>query len=164
MAAGEKPEKTIVFCAWTGEEKGLLGSRYFADHPYDDAKMILNLNYDMISRDNTNDSLGNMCSMNYTRAYAVLEELTNKNIEEYDLDLDVSFRPSERPRGGSDHSSFAQKDVPIMYFMAGFPPEYHQPDDHIKLVNWEKMVNIIKIGYLNIWDLANTEWGASAEE
>ena len=64
MAAGEKPEKTIVFCAWTGEEKGLLGSRYFSDHPYNNAKMILNLNYDMISRDNTNDSLKNKCTMN----------------------------------------------------------------------------------------------------
>ena len=160
MATGEKPEKTIVFCAWTGEEKGLLGSRYFADHPFNDAKMILNLNYDMISRDNSNDSLKNMASMNYTRAYSVLKELTEKNIENYDLDLDVSFRAAERPRGGSDHSSFSAKDIPIMYFMAGFPPEYHQPDDHINLVNWNKMVNIIKIGYLNIWDLANSEWGA----
>jgi len=164
MATGEKPEKTIVFCAWTGEEKGLLGSRYFADHPYDDAKMILNLNYDMISRDNDNDTLGNMCSMNYTKAYSVLKELTNKNIEEYALDLDVAFRPAKKPRGGSDHSSFSAKDVPIMYFMAGFPPEYHQPDDHLKLINWEKMTNIIKIGYLNIWDLANTEWAADESE
>jgi hypothetical protein len=164
MATGEKPEKTIVFCAWTGEEKGLLGSRYFADHPYNDAKMILNLNYDMISRDNTNDSLGNKCSMNYTKAYPVLEDLTTKNIEDYELDLDVAFRPAERPRGGSDHSSFSAKDIPIIYFEAGFPPEYHQPDDHIKLVNWDKMVNIIKIGYLNIWDLANTAWGASESE
>jgi hypothetical protein len=164
MATGEKPEKTIVFCAWTGEEKGLLGSRYFADHPYNDAKMILNLNYDMISRDNSNDSLKNKASMNYTKAYSVLKELTEKNIEEYELDLDVSFRAAERPRGGSDHSSFSAKDVPIMYFMAGFPPEYHQHDDHIKLVNWNKMVNIIKIGYLDIWDLANIEWGADEPE
>jgi len=164
MATGEKPEKTIVFCAWTGEEKGLLGSRYFADHPYNDAKMILNLNYDMISRDNTDDSLKNKCTMNYTKAYSVLKDLTEKNVEEYGLDLDVGFRASARPRGGSDHSSFSAKDVPIMYFMAGFPPEYHQPDDHIKLINWKKMVNIIKIGYLDIWDLANTEWGATEEE
>ena len=71
MATGEKPEKTIVFCAWTGEEKGLLGSKYFADHPYQDAEMLLNLNYDMISRDNTNDTLGIKCSMNYTKAYPV---------------------------------------------------------------------------------------------
>jgi hypothetical protein len=164
MTTGEKPEKTIVFCAWTGEEKGLLGSRYFADNPYDDAKMILNLNYDMISRDNTDDSLKNKASMNYTKAYAVLRELTEKNIEDYGLDLDMGFRASERPRGGSDHSSFSAKDVPIMYFMAGFPPEYHQPDDHVELVNWDKMVNIIKIGYLNIWDLANTEWGPVEQE
>jgi hypothetical protein len=164
MATGEKPEKTIVFCAWTGEEKGLLGSKYFADHPYKDTKMILNLNYDMISRDNSNDSLKNKASMNYTKAYSVLKELTEKNIEEYELDLDVGFRASERPRGGSDHSSFSAKDVPIMYFMAGFPPEYHQPNDHVDLVNWNKMVNIIKIGYLNIWDLANSEWGADKPE
>lgn len=159
MATGEKPEKTIVFCAWTGEEKGLLGSRYFADHPYQDAKMLLNLNYDMISRDDANDTLGVKCSMNYTKAYPVLEELTTANIEAFDLDLEVRFRPAERPRGGSDHSSFSAKDVPIMYFMAGFPPEYHQPEDHINLVNFDKMVDIIKVGYLNIWDLANTEWG-----
>ncbi|MDF1575560.1 MAG: M20/M25/M40 family metallo-hydrolase [Bacteroidales bacterium] len=143
MATGVKPEKTIVFCAWTGEEKGLLGSRYFADHPYNDARMILNLNY----------------HMTYTKAYQVLKDLTEKNLEEYQLNLDVEFRASERPRGGSDHSSFSQKEIPIMYFMAGFPPEYHEPDDHIKLVNWDKMIRIIKLGYLNIWDLANTDWG-----
>lgn len=158
MATGEKPEKTIVFCAWTGEEKGLLGSEYFADHPYRDARMILNLNYDMISRDDANDTLGIKCSMNYTKAYPMLEELTRRNVEEYDLKLEVGFRPAERPRGGSDHSSFSAKDVPVMYFMAGFPPEYHQPEDHVNLVNFPKMTDIIRVGYLNIWDLANTEW------
>ncbi len=160
MATGEKPEKTIVFAAWTGEEKGLLGSEYFANHPYDDAKMILNLNYDMISRDNKDDTLGVKCSMVYTKKYAVLKDLTVKNNEDYDLGLDVNFKPSSSPRGGSDHTSFAEKDVPVFYFMAGFPPEYHQPGDHLNLINWDKMVNIIKVGYLNIWDLANQEWGA----
>ncbi|TFH27383.1 MAG: M20/M25/M40 family metallo-hydrolase [Bacteroidia bacterium] len=159
MATGEKPEKTIVFCAWTGEEKGLLGSSYFADHPYQDAKMLLNLNYDMISRDDKGDTLGVKCGMNYTKAYPILEELTTRNVADFDLALEVQFRPAERPRGGSDHSSFSAKDIPVMYFDAGFPPEYHQPEDHIELVNFDKMVNIIKVGYLNIWDLANTEWG-----
>jgi hypothetical protein len=163
MATGEKPEKTLVFAAWTGEEKGLLGSRYFADHPYNDSKMILNLNYDMISRDSPNDTLGNKCSMVYTRKYQVLKELADQNNEAYNLGLDISYRPSDRPRGGSDHTPFAQKDIPVFYFMAGFPPEYHQPEDHIDLVNWDKMVNIIKIGYLNIWDLANREWDSSGD-
>jgi len=164
MATGQQPEKTIVFAAWTGEEKGLLGSKYFADHPYNDANMLLNLNYDMISRDDKKDTLGVKCSMVYTKKYEVLEELTSQNNENYELGLDVNFRPSDRPRGGSDHSSFSQKDVPVMYFMAGFPPEYHQPGDHLSLVNWDKMVRIIKMGYLNIWDLATTEWGPAEEE
>jgi len=163
MATGEKPEKTIVFAAWTGEEKGLLGSKYFADHPYDDAEMKLNLNYDMISRDNRDDSLGVKCSMVYTKKYSILKELSDKHNEGYGLGLDINYRPSDRPRGGSDHTSFANKDVPVFYFMAGFPPEYHQPDDHTSLVNWDKMVNIIKVGYLNIWELANSEWGPDEE-
>jgi hypothetical protein len=160
MATGEKPEKTIVFAAWTGEEKGLLGSEYFANHPFNDSEMILNLNYDMISRDDKDDTLGVKCSMVYTKKYSVLEELTTKNNEDYGLGLDVTFKPSSSPRGGSDHTSFAEKDVPVFYFMAGFPPEYHQPGDHLDLINWDKMVNIIKVGFLNIWDLANQEWGA----
>ncbi len=160
MATGVKPEKTIVFAAWTGEEKGLLGSEYFADHPYDEARMILNLNYDMISRDDRDDEEGVKCSMVYTKKYSILEEMTVKHNDEYGLGLEVSYRPSASPRGGSDHTSFAQKGVPVFYFMAGFPPEYHQPDDHTSLVNWDKMVNIIKVGYLNIWELANSEWKA----
>lgn len=164
MATGEKPEKTIVFAAWTAEEKGLLGSRYFADHPFNDARMILNLNYDMISRDDRTDTLGVICSMTYTRKYPILQELSDKHNETYDLGLNIRYRPADRPRGGSDHTPFAEKDIPIFYFMAGFPPEYHQPSDHTSLVNWDKMTNIIKIGYLNIWDLANTEWGPEEEK
>jgi len=158
MATGEKPEKTIVFCAWTGEEKGLLGSTYFADHPWNDAEMILNLNYDMISRDDIDDTLGIKCGMTYTEAYPVLEDLTKKHNEEFDLGLEVRFRAQEKPRGGSDHTPFANKEVPVFYFMAGFPPEYHSTNDHVEKVNWEKMTNIIRLGYLDIYELANTEW------
>ncbi len=159
MATGVKPEKTLVFAAWTAEEKGLIGSKYFAQHPYNDCNMLAYLNYDMISRDDSNDSLGVICSMNYTKAHPEFEEMTNKHNEEYELGLDIQYRAQERPSGGSDHSSFAREDVPIMYFEAGFPVEYHQPDDHVDKVNWDKMVKIIKIGYLNIWELANSEWG-----
>jgi hypothetical protein len=157
LATGERPEKTIVFAAWTGEEKGLWGSKYFADHPYDDLDIVMNLNYDMISRDNEDDENKNQCSMTYTKKFGGIEEITKKNIEEYDIDLDISYRASESARGGSDHAPFAQKDIPYFYFMAGFPPEYHQPDDHIELVNIPKMTNIIRIGFLNVWNFANSE-------
>ena len=57
--------------------------------------------------------------------------------------------------GGSDHSPFARKDVPFFYFMAGWHDEYHTPKDEIELVNYQKMSEIIRIGFLNIWTLAN---------
>lgn len=158
MAAGEQPEKTIVFAAWTGEEKGLLGSEYFADHPWDDAEMILNLNYDMISRDDMDDTLGVKCGMTYTKKYGVLEELSENHNQEYGLGLEVEYSAQERPRGGSDHTPFAAKDVPVFYYMAGFPPEYHSTNDHVEKVNWDKMVKIIQLGYLNIWELSNSDW------
>lgn len=155
MATGEKPERSIVFAAWTGEEKGLIGSRYFVEHPYlpiEDIKF--HLNYDMISRDGENDSLGVECRMSYTAGNLFLEENTNKFIKQYDINLNINMRPTMNKGGGSDHSSFARKDVPFFYFMAGWHDEYHTPMDEIELVNYRKMTDIIKVGFLNIWTLA----------
>jgi len=158
-ASGIKPKKSIIFAAWTGEEKGLLGSEYFADHPY--GKNIDNIkfyaNFDMISKDSENDTLKNQARMTYTSALTDLEELTKENIENYNLNLDLSFRSSEKPRGGSDHSSFSAKGIPIMYFMAGFPITYHTKEDQTSDINWDKMVDIIKLSYLNLWNIVNGE-------
>jgi len=80
-------------------------------------------------------------------------------MEAYDINLDLNYRPSERPRGGSDHSSFSSKNVPVMYFMAGFPATYHTPKDRTHDINWDKMIDIIRLTFLNTWELANSdEW------
>jgi Zn-dependent M28 family amino/carboxypeptidase len=153
MAAGQKPEKTIVFAAWSGEEKGLLGSNYFVQNPYKE-NIIVNLNYDMIARNSQQDTLGNQCGMSFTSAYPVLQEMTEKHNEEFDIGLEIRFRGSERPRGGSDHAPFAAVDIPIFYFMAAMHPDYHQPSDEVSKVNWEKMRKIIQLGFLNVWEIS----------
>jgi hypothetical protein len=164
-ATGKKPEKSIIFAAWTGEEKGLWGSRYFVkDALKNDKNIVLNLNYDMIARDTEKDTLKNQASMVYTKANAGIEALTKKNIEKYDINLDVNYRASERPRGGSDHAPFAQEDIPIFYFMAAMHPDYHLPSDELSKINWEKMTNIIRIGFLNTWELANSDEYLEAQE
>lgn len=156
-ATGKKPKKSIVFAAWTAEEKGLYGSKYFVQQAKKkNMNVVLNLNYDMIARDTDNDSLKNMASMVYTKANAGIEDLTRKNIDSYDLNLDVSYRASERPGGGSDHAPFAEAGIPVFYFMAAMHPDYHQPSDELDKINWEKMTNIIRIGFLNTWELANS--------
>jgi len=157
-ATGQKPKKTIVFCAWTGEEKGLLGSTYFADHPYDGKNMLCNLNYDMISRNSPGEDQDSKVSMTFTSTFPLFQEMTEKHNQDYGLGMEISFRGSEQPGGGSDHAPFARKGIPVFYFMAGMPPEYHQPGDHVELVNWDKMLKIIQVGYLNIFELANMDW------
>jgi hypothetical protein len=156
--SGIKPKRTIIFAGWTGEEKGLLGSKYFVDNFTEDKKLVLNLNYDMISRDDDDDSLGVKIRMTYTEidTSAPFKLLTEKINEESELGFDIQFNGSKQPRGGSDHSSFSSKDIPIFYVMAGFPPEYHRPGDHSNLANIEKMTKIIKLGYNIIWEFAHS--------
>jgi hypothetical protein len=155
MASGIKPERNLLFCAWTGEEKGLLGSTYFVDHlPFPTENVSMYLNYDMISRDDADDTLGVRCRLMYTEGYKYFEDNTRKYNEDNAYGLDITYRASARPGGGSDHTPFARKNIPIIYFMAGFPPQYHEADDHVELVNFDKMVKIIKLGFLNVWDTA----------
>ena len=158
-ASGIKPKKTIVFAAWTGEEKGLLGSEYFADNPYGGKieNIKFYLNFDMISKDSENDTLKNQARMVYTSYLSELKAKSEENIQNYDLNLDMIYRPSVKPRGGSDHTSFSAKNVPIMYFMAGFPVTYHTPKDQTYDINWDKMLDIIKLSYLNLWEIVNVD-------
>jgi Zn-dependent M28 family amino/carboxypeptidase len=157
MATGKKPEKSVIFAAWTGEEKGLFGSKYFVQEAMKKKmNIILNLNYDMIARDVESDTKKNKADMSYTKTYAGIEELTKKNISEYNINLDMGYRGSESFGGGSDHAPFAQAGIPYFYFMAAMHPDYHQPSDELSKINWEKMTNIIRIGFLNTWEFANS--------
>lgn len=155
---GKKPEKSVIFAAWTGEEKGLWGSRYFVKDAMKNKKnVVLNLNYDMIARDTESDKDKNQAGMTYTKANYVIEETTKKHVENHSINLDISYRASDRPGGGSDHAPFAQEGIPIFYFMAAMHPDYHQPSDELSKINWEKMLDIIRIGFLNTWEFANSD-------
>jgi len=157
VESGVKPKRTIVFCAWTGEEKGLLGSEYFTLYPtvgkISDYRFYLN--FDMISRDAANDTLKNMAGITYTKAFPKLEEITKKYVEEYKLNLKLNIRSSEAPTGGSDYTAFTNNKIPVIAWMAAMHPEYHQPGDVVNLVNWNKMLNIVKLAYLQLWEAAN---------
>jgi|WetSurMetagenome_2_1015567.scaffolds.fasta_scaffold00001_465 hypothetical protein len=158
-ASGVKPKRSIVFCAWTGEEKGLLGSEYFTMYPpvgkISDYKFYMN--FDMIARDATNDTEKNMAGITYTKAYPMLEEISKKAVEEYKLNLNLNIKSQEAPTGGSDYTAFTENKIPVIAWMAAMHPDYHQPSDEVSLVNWSKMTDIIKLGYLQLWEAANGE-------
>ncbi len=158
MDTGVKPEKTIIIALWTSEEAGLLGSRYYLDNlefPVHNIK--LNLNFDMISR-YISDSEPKKVTMTYTASYPVFKEITETNLAKYGIDLIVDYQPSNDPPGGSDHRSFVAKGITVMRFKPGHREEYHKPADEISTLNWDIMEKIIRIGFLNVWQLANSDW------
>jgi Zn-dependent M28 family amino/carboxypeptidase len=157
-ATGVKPKRTIVFAGWTGEEQGLLGSQYFVQHPFKPLKNILfDVNYDMIGRNSTQDSAGNQVGMTYTESVPMFKDLNERMNNEYNIGLVLNIRSNPRPGGGSDHASFSAKDIPVMSWMAAMHAEYHQPGDQVEKINFEKMTKIIRLGFLDVWELANSD-------
>jgi hypothetical protein len=158
-ASGVKPKRTIIFCAWTGEEEGLFGSEYFTMYPVlgkiTDYKFYMN--FDMIARDIATDTAKNMAGITYTKAYPKLEEISKSNKDQYKLNLNLNIRSADAPSGGSDYTAFSENKIPVIAWMAAMHPEYHTPSDQINLVNWNKMLDIIKLGYLQLWEAANGE-------
>lgn len=159
IASGVKPKRSIVFCAWTGEEKGLYGSEYFTLYPsvgkISDYKFYMN--FDMIARDAANDTAKNMAGITYTKAYPKLEEISRAAVEKYKLNLKLDIKSQEAPSGGSDYTAFSENKIPVIAWMAAMHPDYHKPSDEVSLVNWNKMTEIIKLGYLQLWEAANGE-------
>jgi Zn-dependent M28 family amino/carboxypeptidase len=177
MAANPvKPKRTIVFALWTGEERGLFGSRYYVRNPvFPIAKTVGYLNYDMISRafdgplleravsqyrvPGTEEMVKKIRGDRYATVsltadtpFAALTREMNRYVG---LDLALRESPLGVGSGGSDHASFASVKVPFVYYMAAMTPDYHQPTDSIEKVNPELFTKIIQMGYLTVFAYAD---------
>jgi len=171
-----KPKRTIVFALWTGEEEGLLGSRYYTLNPtFPMDKTTGYLNYDMISRPYDATTIART-----VQRYGVpgAEELVKKirapwfatvNLTEntpfaaiaremnnyVGLDLALINNALGVGSGGSDHASFAQVKKPFVYYMAAMTSDYHQPSDSVEKVSGELIAKISQHGYLTIFKFAD---------
>ncbi|SHG11230.1 Peptidase family M28 [Bacteroides luti] len=154
LASGQQPERTIIFAFWDGEEKGLLGSSYFVQNCSFINSVKGYLNYDMIGR-NSNEAKPQLVDYFYTEANAAFGEWLKNDIKKYKLKLEPIYHPWDKPVGGSDNGSFAKAGVPIIWYHTNAHPDYHQPSDHASRINWEKVVEITKASFLNLWNLAN---------
>ncbi|MET0300071.1 MAG: M28 family peptidase [Flavitalea sp.] len=162
---GFRPKRTIVFNSYTGEERGLLGSGWYVNHPLHAMnKTHAMLNLDMLGRVDTSYS-GKKADSNYVY-YQVSDSLNrglSKAIQKASatmpgLKLDPHFQePPYRRRmlTGSDHYNFYLKGVPVIAFTCGFPPEYHKPDDTADKINYELLKQQTQLAFLTLWNLAN---------
>lgn len=156
LASEKQPERNIIFAFWDGEEKGLLGSRYFVQTCPFISQVKGYLNFDMIGRNNKPAQPMHVVYF-YTEANPAFGRWLKEDIKKYKLKLEPDYRPWDNPIGGSDNGSFARAGIPIIWYHTDGHPDYHQPSDHADKLNWEKIVEITKASFLNAWNLVYEE-------
>ena len=149
LASGQQPERNVIFAFWDGEEKGLLGSKYFVQTCPFLSQIKGYLNFDMIGRNNKPQQPKQVVYF-YTAAHPVFGDWLKEDIRKYGLQLEPDYRAWENPIGGSDNGSFAKVGIPIIWYHTDGHPDYHQPSDHADRLNWDKIVEITKASFLNI--------------
>ena len=154
LASGQQPERNVIFAFWDGEEKGLLGSKYFVQTCLFLSQIKGYLNFDMIGRNNKPQQPKQVVYF-YTAAHPGFGDWLKEDIRKYGLQLEPDYRAWENPIGGSDNGSFAKVGIPIIWYHTDGHPDYHQPSDHADRLNWDKIVEITKASFLNMWKMAN---------
>ncbi len=132
-------KNNYLLIAFSGEELGLFGSKYFTEHPTVDlAKINYMINMDMIGR--LRDSTHGLSIGGYGTS-PEWGELFLKKDKYFNLSFDSSGT------GPSDHTSFYRKDIPVLFFFTGTHSDYHKPTDDADKVNYSGELKVVKFIY-----------------
>jgi len=162
VKAGKGPKRSILFMAATGEEKGLLGSTWYVDHPVIPLnKTIANLNVDMIGRTDTLPHLDKnyMYIIGSDRLSSDLDRIVKQTNTTYTkLELDERYNVRNDPFQlyyRSDHYNFAKQGIPVTFYFGGFHGDYHKPSDDIAKIDFELLCKRTQLIFYTAWELAN---------
>lgn len=135
-----------IIIAFSGEELGLFGSKYFTEHPtVDISKANYMINMDMVGR--LNDSTHGVTIGGYGTSPWWGQTLTASD-KYFKLNFDSSGT------GPSDHTSFYRKDIPVLFFFTGAHSDYHKPSDDADKINYTGELMLIRYIY-NVIDKTN---------
>jgi hypothetical protein len=160
-----RPHRSILFVWHTGEELGLIGSRWFTDHPtVPRDSIVTQLNIDMIGRGDARDLLGGSPDFLHlvgsrrlsTELGDLAESVNLKTVTvhpplKFDYSLDREGHP-ENIYCRSDHYMYARYGIPIIFFTTGLHQDYHQLTDEPEYIDYSHMQRITSY----IHDLALT--------
>ena len=160
---GNGPRRSILVMTVSGEEKGLLGSKYYTNNPiYPLKNTVANLNIDMIGRvDDWHENgdyvylIGSdMLSMDL---HNLSEEVNKKYIG---TNLDYRFNSEDDPNQyyyRSDHYNFAKNNIPVIFYFNGVHEDYHKKTDTVDKIDFEKLQRISRLIFLTAWEIANRD-------
>ena len=159
--AGNGPKRSILFLHVTGEEHGLLGSKYYADNPiFPMANTVANLNIDMIGRCDP----GN-CGKDYV--YVIGSEMLSTDLKKINetanketVNLELNYKyddPNDKDRlyYRSDHYNFAKNGIPVIFYFDGIHEDYHKPTDTPDKIDYVSLKKRTQLVFATAWELAN---------
>ena len=161
---GLSPRRSVLFMNVVGEEKGLLGSEWYADHPvFPLENTVANLNIDMIGRTDEAhpDDPRYVYLIGADKLSSELHEVSEYCNETFtNLALDYTYNAPDDPNRfyyRSDHYNFAKNNIPVIFYFTGVHEDYHKPGDDADKILYPKMAEIGKLVFHTAWYLANMD-------
>lgn len=162
---GNGPRRSILFMTVTGEEKGLLGSRYFTDIapliPLD--KIMCNLNIDMIGRIDKKhaDNDKYIYLIGSDKLSSQLHAVSEKANSDYiNFELDYEFNDPKDPNRfyyRSDHYNFAKNNIPVIFYFSGVHKDYHGLGDEVDKILFPKYTQVARLVFHTAWELVHRD-------
>ncbi len=170
--ATEKPARSIIFVSHEGEEAGLLGSRWFTDHPTIQLDhVVAALNMDMEAKGRTDQvkfggpsSIQTLGSRRLSREFGDIIDSVNAvrfpEVMAVDKSWDVTANPMNR-FCRSDQVNYVRKDIPVTYFSTGYAEDYHQATDEPQYADYDHMARIGRFIHDIAWAISQRRDKAS---
>ncbi|WP_347174519.1 M28 family metallopeptidase [Polaribacter uvawellassae] len=161
---GKRPKRSVLFLHVTGEEKGLLGSKFYVENPiFPIANTVVNLNIDMVGRidDRHKDNPNFVYLIGADKLSTELHDLSEAMNAKYtNISLDYKYNDENDPNRfyyRSDHYNFAKYNVPIIFYFNGTHEDYHQHTDTPDKINYDLLENRSRLVFHTAWEIANRE-------
>ena len=160
---GNGPRRSVLIMPVSGEEKGLLGSKYYTDHPiYPLENTVANLNIDMIGRiDDWHENGDYVYLIGADMLSQELHDISEQINDQYvGLELDYTFNAEDDPNRyyyRSDHYNFAKNNIPVIFYFNGVHEDYHKVTDTVEKIDFNKTQTITRLVFLTAWELANRD-------
>jgi Zn-dependent M28 family amino/carboxypeptidase len=143
LKASKLSNSNYLFIAFSGEELGLYGSKFFVEKPTIDlAKVNYMINMDMVGRLNDSSKTITVGGYGTSPVWGSIYNTTSKKAKLYSEGL--AFRFDSSGTGPSDHTSFYRKDIPVLFYFTGLHTDYHKPTDDFDKVNYTGQMQIVK--------------------
>jgi hypothetical protein len=159
---GHGPRRSVLCIAFAGEEKGLLGSDYYVNHPeYPLKNTVCDLNIDMIGRidekyKNDPNYIYIIGSDKLSSELHQINETMNKTYSHLQLDYTYNDeKDKNRYYYRSDHYNFAKNGIPVIFYFNGVHADYHKETDEVEKIDFNKMEKITRLVFFTAWEIAN---------